>query len=89
MKTQILEKTYEVSQQTKKVLNCKMLNDRLYEEIYDVVNDFYSSEVDTIMTKRIFGAYSQINDLLTEYLGISVDNNLGELNNTAGETVRI
>lgn len=89
MKKQILEKTYEVSQKTRKVLDCKMLNIQLYDAIYDIVNEFYSSEADTIMEEKILDAYNRIDDFLTEYLGISVTENLSDLDNTAGERVRI
>lgn len=89
MKKQILEKTYEVSQKTRKVLDCKMLNVQLYDAIYDIVNEFYSSEADTIMEEKILDAHNWIDDFLTEYLGISVNENLSDLENTAGERVRI
>lgn len=89
MKKQILEKTHEVSQKTRKVLDCKMLNEQLYDAIYDIVNEFYSSEADTIMEEKILDASNRIDDFLTEYLGISVNENLSDLVNTAGERVRI
>ena len=89
MKKQIFEKTYEVSQKTKRVLDCKLLNEQLYDAIYEVVNDYYPSEADKIMEENMLDVHNRIDDFLTHYLGISVNENLCDLTNTAGERVKI
>ena len=89
MKKQIIEKTYEVSQKTKRILDCKLLNEQLYDAIYEVVNDYYPSEADKIMEENMIDAHNRIDDFLTHYLGISVNENLSEVANTAGERVNI
>ena len=67
MKKQIFEKTYEVSQETKRVLDCKMLNEQLYDAIYEVVNDYYPSEADKVMEENMIDAHNRIDDFLTHY----------------------
>ena len=89
MKQLILEKTYEVSPETKKVLDCKILNDGLYSAIYDIAMDLEPSNAEQFMNDEVFKLYSRIDDILTKYLGLSVGLNLGELKNTEGKTVRI
>ena len=89
MKKQIFEKTYEVSQNTKKVLDCKLLNEQLYDAIYDIVNEYYPPEVDSIMEEKVLEAHNRIDDFLNEYLGISVNENLCDLRNTEGVRVKI
>lgn len=89
MEKKTVEKSYEVSELTKMVLDCKLMNAQLYSMIYDVVNHFYSSESDAIMENKLLDAHNQIDDFLSEYLGISVNENLSETSNIKGEKVRI
>lgn len=89
MKQQNEEKSYVVSESTKRILDCKMLNGDLYSMIYDIVEEHDSAGVDQIMDTEIFDHYSKIDDFLTKYLGISVGLNIGDLQNTAGSKILI
>ena len=89
MKKQICEKSYGVSDGTRRILDCKIMNDELYSSIYEIVNELDPAGAEQIMSGEVFNLYSRIDDILNKYLGESVSLNFGDLKNLAKPQILI
>lgn len=89
MKKQIIEKSYEVSERTKSILDCKILNDNLYSAVYAIVEEFESSNVDKVMDEEVLDIYNRMDTFLNKYLEWSVADNLSEMANVENSKVLI
>lgn len=45
------EKNYVVGGMTKRILDCKRINDNVYSEIMSIVEEFYSSNAEKIVER--------------------------------------
>lgn len=89
MKKQIIEKSYEVSERTKRILDCKILNDSLYSAVSDIVEDLNPSEAEKVMDGAVLDIYNRMDTFLNKYLEWSVADNLSEMANMENSKVLI
>ena len=89
MKKQIIEKSYEVSERTKSILDCKILNDSLYSAVSDIVEDLNPSEAEKVMDGEAYDMFIRMDTFLNKYLEWSVAVNLSEMANVENSKVLI